>query len=237
MSSNRFCNWLPARATAVLLFLVVVVAAGCSSAPDGEEVAGKIRQSLGDAGITGVEVSFTDGQIVLSGEAEQADRDRALEMARADAGDFQVMDRITVVPSAEELARQQEEERLRQQRAACGEGIAAAASGNIEFATDSASVRTRYGTALDAVAEAANADGCGEVGIELHGHADRRHTDEYNQRLSERRAESVAKALAERGVDAGRIRTVGHGEQQPLSEGDTAEAMQRNRRVEVRAGA
>jgi len=66
----------------------------------------------------------------------------------------------------------------------------------------------------------------------LEGHADSRGSAEYNQKLSLRRAEAVAKLLAERhGVEASRVRAVGLGEERPLAENDTMEGRAQNRRV------
>jgi len=64
--------------------------------------------------------------------------------------------------------------------------------------------------------------------IEVGGHTDTRGSRQYNQQLSLRRANTVKDALVQQGVASGRIRTVGYGENQPIS---SSHAM--NRRVEV----
>ncbi len=53
-----------------------------------------------------------------------------------------------------------------------------------------------------------------DVEIELSSHTDSRGKDTYNQQLSQRRAESVAKYLTDRGIAASRIKAVGYGETQ-----------------------
>ena len=58
-------------------------------------------------------------------------------------------------------------------------------------------------------------------------------TDEYNQQLSERRADSVRDFLAENGVPASTITARGFGKTQPVATNDTADGRQRNRRVEL----
>lgn len=55
-----------------------------------------------------------------------------------------------------------------------------------------------------------------DVKIELVGHTDDMGSESYNQILSERRAESVAKVLIDRGISAERIKTKGRGSTQPL---------------------
>lgn len=67
----------------------------------------------------------------------------------------------------------------------------------------------------------------------IEGFTDSTGTVEYNQRLSERRADSVRDALVARGVDAGRLMTRGYGVAFPVAGNETAEGRQRNRRVEV----
>ena len=64
--------------------------------------------------------------------------------------------------------------------------------------------------------------------ITVAGHTDNKGSEAYNLKLSQRRANAVRNALAQRGVDARRIRTVGYGESQPIS---SIDAM--NRRVEI----
>ena len=67
----------------------------------------------------------------------------------------------------------------------------------------------------------------------IEGFTDSTGTVEYNQRLSERRAESVRNALMARGIDPGRLMTRGYGVAFPVATNETAEGRQRNRRVEV----
>jgi OOP family OmpA-OmpF porin len=58
-------------------------------------------------------------------------------------------------------------------------------------------------------------------------------SDDYNQKLSERRAASVQAWLAAKGVEAARLTPRGFGEAKPVADNGTAEGRQRNRRVEV----
>jgi outer membrane protein OmpA-like peptidoglycan-associated protein len=65
------------------------------------------------------------------------------------------------------------------------------------------------------------------------GHTDSTGPAEYNQGLSERRAESVAVFIAQQGVAPGRLLVSGMGETQPIASNATAEGRQLNRRVEI----
>ncbi|RJP19746.1 MAG: OmpA family protein [Candidatus Abyssobacteria bacterium SURF_5] len=72
-----------------------------------------------------------------------------------------------------------------------------------------------------------------DFNIIVEGHTDSTGTDQYNQTLSERRAEAVANALIARGVDPARIQTIGYGEMRPVATNETPEGRQQNRRVEL----
>jgi len=69
--------------------------------------------------------------------------------------------------------------------------------------------------------------------LQLIGHADRSGRDQYNQRLSERRAQTVRQELVRRGIAANDIAIVGRGESEPAL--PTADGVRepRNRRVEI----
>lgn len=69
--------------------------------------------------------------------------------------------------------------------------------------------------------------------ISVEGHTDSIGSAAYNQRLSERRADSVARYLENIGVRSSRIDTIGYGESQPRASNSTASGRQLNRRVEI----
>ena len=68
---------------------------------------------------------------------------------------------------------------------------------------------------------------------QAEGHADAIGTDQYNQRLSERRAESVRSFLVQQGITAEAVAATGFGESRPVATNGTAEGRQQNRRVEL----
>ncbi|KGK83486.1 porin [Stutzerimonas degradans] len=68
----------------------------------------------------------------------------------------------------------------------------------------------------------------------VEGHTDSVGTDQYNQRLSERRAEAVRDVLVNQyGVEGGRVNSVGYGESRPVADNATDAGRQINRRVEA----
>ena len=69
--------------------------------------------------------------------------------------------------------------------------------------------------------------------ITISGHTDARGPENYNQQLSERRAQAVANYLIDAGVSSDLFTVEGLGEAHPLDSGDDDEAYAKNRRVEL----
>lgn len=70
--------------------------------------------------------------------------------------------------------------------------------------------------------------------VKLEGHTDSIGTEEYNQRLSERRAEAVRDYLVKEGAcEAANITSIGYGETKPVAPNNTKEGRAKNRRVEI----
>jgi OmpA-OmpF porin, OOP family len=70
--------------------------------------------------------------------------------------------------------------------------------------------------------------------VEIGGHTDAQGSDDFNQKLSQRRAQSVHDYLVARGVDPSRLSAKGYGESQPIETNETPEGRELNRRVEMR---
>ena len=103
--------------------------------------------------------------------------------------------------------------------------------GNVTFRTDSADLNSSFFGVLDSVGLVLKE--YEKTIIEVAGHTDSTGTAEYNQGLSQRRAQTVATYLAGKGVLDQRIITVGGGEAHPVASNDTPEGRQLNRRVEL----
>lgn len=103
--------------------------------------------------------------------------------------------------------------------------------GAILFDFDSSAIRPDAAHALNDVAEVIRAYAQRPVRIE--GHTDSIASDDYNQSLSKRRAQSVMDWLASHGIERARITSHGFGETKPVASNDDAAGRQRNRRVEV----
>ena len=68
--------------------------------------------------------------------------------------------------------------------------------------------------------------------VEVRGHTDNRGADDYNLRLSQKRAEAVMAYLIGKGIAATRLRAAGRGEGEPVYDNDTRAGRAANRRVE-----
>jgi outer membrane protein OmpA-like peptidoglycan-associated protein len=74
---------------------------------------------------------------------------------------------------------------------------------------------------------------CDLVPSQVEGFTDSQGADDYNLELSQSRADSVAMAIIQRGVDAQRVRALGYGEGYPVASNANAGSRQLNRRVEI----
>jgi outer membrane protein OmpA-like peptidoglycan-associated protein len=72
-----------------------------------------------------------------------------------------------------------------------------------------------------------------KTAIIAQGHTDSSGSDEFNQKLSERRARSVVSFLVDRGIDGARIQSTGYGEAHPVADNATATGREKNRRVDI----
>lgn len=112
-----------------------------------------------------------------------------------------------------------------------GEGILVTFASGILFGFDSTAIQPAGRSNLATLSS--NLEKYPDSNVLIVGHTDNVGADAYNMTLSERRAESAASYLRQQGVDAGRIRTEGRGEMEPVADNATDTGRQENRRVEV----
>jgi outer membrane protein OmpA-like peptidoglycan-associated protein len=110
-----------------------------------------------------------------------------------------------------------------------GEGINVEFSEKILFGFDRSDLSAGASTNLNKLVEVLNA--YPDTDIEIQGHTDSKGADDYNMKLSERRASSVANYLRGKGVASGRVRIKGYGETAPVASNDTEDGRAQNRRV------
>ncbi len=100
----------------------------------------------------------------------------------------------------------------------------------VYFEFNKAIIKPQSYPILDAVAATLQGNPSIQL-IEVQGHTDERGDDAYNLDLSDKRAHSVEKYLADKGVDAKRLTAQGYGETQPVDRRSNEAAWAKNRRV------
>lgn len=72
------------------------------------------------------------------------------------------------------------------------------------------------------------------IGVEISGFTDNTGTPEFNQKLSEQRAQSVVEYLVHMGIDLKRLKATGYGEKQPVADNKSEQGRAKNRRTELK---
>ncbi len=131
-----------------------------------------------------------------------------------------------------------QEAKLRQKLQGTGVGVAREGNdlhlimpGDITFETGSADLNSRFFEVLDSVSLVLQE--YKSTLVTVAGYTDSTGSAAFNQKLSERRASTVAMYLNGRGVAKERLAAIGYGEQHPVASNSTAEGRAKNRRVEI----
>jgi outer membrane protein OmpA-like peptidoglycan-associated protein len=69
--------------------------------------------------------------------------------------------------------------------------------------------------------------------VAIEGHTDSIGSDDYNQQLSEHRAQAVRDYFVQQGINSAAVEARGYGKTEPIASNDTPEGRQQNRRVEL----
>jgi len=102
---------------------------------------------------------------------------------------------------------------------------------NVTFDTDSATIKPSFRSVLDGVAQTISQER--RINARVVGHTDSTGNPDHNMALSQRRAQSVATYLADRGVANTRLTAEGRGQTQPVASNASEEGRTQNRRVEI----
>lgn len=103
---------------------------------------------------------------------------------------------------------------------------------NVQFDTNKAIVKDKYRDDIKRVADFMKEFPDTTAAIE--GYTDNIASEAYNQKLSEKRANSVRQYIIDKfGIDGSRLTAAGYGESKPIASNDTEEGRQKNRRVEA----
>ena len=112
-----------------------------------------------------------------------------------------------------------------------GDNIILNMPSNITFATDQDTVIPAFYSTLNSVAIVLRK--YNQTLINVYGHTDSTGSDQYNQALSQRRANAVSSYLATQGVSQQRMIAQGFGESRPVADNGTEAGRAQNRRVEI----
>ncbi len=102
---------------------------------------------------------------------------------------------------------------------------------NLLFATDKTKILSSSQPALQQLYRILKNNP--DIRIRIIGHTDDTGRDDYNQKLSVGRANSVKREMVNRGINPKRIETAGRGEKDPIVKNDSEAHRQMNRRVEI----
>ncbi|MCE8035207.1 cell envelope biogenesis protein OmpA [Billgrantia tianxiuensis] len=201
-----------------------ILVAGCATT---DPYSGQTQRSSTMTG-AGVGAAVGAAAGALSGSGSTSRRDRALigaaVGAAAGAGIGAYMDR--------------QEQQLRESMRGTGveverrgDDIVLNMPSSVTFGFDSSELTVQARNALNDVANVLTQ--YTDTRVNIAGHTDSTGSVSYNQRLSERRAESVGNYLAQSGVARNRLYMTGYGPSQPVASNNTEEGRAQNRRVEI----
>ncbi|MGR2738579.1 OmpA family protein [Billgrantia sp. Q4P2] len=201
-----------------------ILVAGCATT---DPYSGQTQRSSTMTG-AGVGAAVGAAAGALSGSGSTSRRDRALigaaVGAAAGAGIGAYMDR-----QEQQLRESMQGTGVEVERR--GDDIVLNMPSSVTFGFDSSELTVQARNALNDVANVLTQ--YTDTRVNIAGHTDSTGSVSYNQRLSERRAESVGNYLAQSGVARNRLNMVGYGPSQPVATNNTEEGRSQNRRVEI----
>lgn len=186
-----------------------------------------VRNNTGSGALLGAGLGAALGYMTNTNKSEQGRKNALIGAgvgALAGAGVGQYMDRQQA-----ELRRQLADSGVSVTRQ--GDNIVLNMPSDVTFAVDQSDIQPQFHRVLDEVSRTLNAYPA--TLIDVTGHADSTGADDYNQRLSERRALSVADYMISRNVLRDRLYVAGQGERVPVASNDTPDGRAQNRRVEI----
>lgn len=184
----------------------------------GQAIGGDTESTLLGAGIGAVVGGIAGNQVGAYMDRQEQDLREAL--AASEAASVQ---RIKKAQAASEAASAQRVAAAEQREM---DILTATFKAEVLFDYDSSTLKPGAYGELARVATVLNK--YPQTTIRVEGHTDSKGSEDYNQKLSERRAEAVRDALIQQGVDDSRIEAAGYGETQPISSDDAM-----NRRVTI----
>lgn len=210
------------RALLVSIMTATMVLGGCAIDPyTGEEKVSNTGKGAGIGAVAGAAI----------GAATASKKDRGKGALIGAAAGAAIGSGIGYYMDTQEakLRQQLEGTGVRVQRV--GDNIKLIMPGNITFAVNSDQIAANFYDVLNSVALVLRE--YDKTVIDIKGFTDSTGSFEYNQQLSERRAQSVARYLINQQIAPGRVRTAGYGPRYPIADNATESGRAQNRRVEI----
>ena len=187
-----------------------------------------VQGKLTDAARAELELArkkLADERVAAKEALSEKEKEAEAAKARADAEHQARLDvekkLSAALASLDKIAQVKEEKR----------GIVITLSGSVLFATGKWELLPIAQQRLDEVATALKDQGYQKILVE--GHTDSRGSHSMNMELSHKRADSVRSYLVSRGIEAGKITSIGIGPDRPVADNKTSEGRANNRRVEL----
>jgi outer membrane protein OmpA-like peptidoglycan-associated protein len=158
--------------------------------------------------------------------SEEAEQAKALAASSATAAQLARREADLALEQADTLRRQLENLQLRQT-----ESGVVVTLGDVLFESGQTELREEAVASLVEVVDLLQSEP--DKNIRIEGHTDSTGDAATNVKISENRANSVFRALVSLGVEAGRVTTLGMGEDFPIASNETEEGRAQNRRVDV----
>ena len=169
---------------------------------------------------------WDNGKLVFSQRYSIKTPDQVIKVP--DMNDVEITaDSTGYMPEKVITSREDKEKKISLKRIEEGKGIVV---DNIHFEVGKAYLRKESLNILDRIIDQMKRN----TGIkrEVRGHTDSTGGKEYNQKLSERRADAVSEYMIKQGISPERLSSVGFGENKPVADNRTPEGRKKNRRTE-----
>jgi outer membrane protein OmpA-like peptidoglycan-associated protein len=189
------------------------------------------QRSQEQLAIAKVKAGETERQKILL-SARENEANRALMVARDAQSQAEQARNEAINAQSQAAQTQSENQRLmgELQAAQTTRGIVLTL-GDVLFDTGQAQLKPGAQRPIEQIAAFLNENP--ERSVQVEGFTDSQGTDQFNQQLSQQRADAVAQAIIQRGIDAQRVRALGYGEEFPKASNTSAGSRQFNRRVEI----
>ncbi|MCF6245081.1 MAG: OmpA family protein [Sulfurovum sp.] len=190
----------------------------------------EMKKLLSESTLTIVNNTTVDQEALAQAAAEEAEL-KALEEAQQSKMATEAEEKRL----AEEKAKRDEEKRLSEVQVAA-EALKEKITKllkieNIEFRVAKGSLTTKGAITVDKLATILSEHP--NIKAEIAGHTDSDGSAIFNQKLSQRRVDTVRSRLIKKGINASRLTAVGYGESKPLVPNTNKTNKQKNRRVEI----